>query len=404
MNDQAKSEGRRRFLKTGVTGLAGAAVLPSLLHSETKKKKKFISRTLGKTGIKLPIVSMGVMNATNPQLVRAALEAGILFLDTAHYYSRGRNERMIAEVIKDVPRDSYVIATKARPNTVDRGHAPEGANVKNETVDSFIEKVNLSLKRLGLDYVDILYYHSAKSKANVFDEVPIEAMQKLKKQGKIKHMGITTHSNEAEVIRAAVESKVYEVVLTAYSFRMKNLADVQKAIAEASKAGLGVVAMKTQAGVYWDRERTKPINMKAALKWALQNKHIHTSIPGFTAFDQLETDISVMEDLTLTAQERKDLRLDEAPALAGLYCQQCQSCLAQCGKNLEIPDLMRSYMYVYGYKNPALAKETLHPLNLDNLPCHSCSSCKVNCTMGFDVKQKILDIARIKTVPGEFLV
>jgi len=58
--------------------------------------------------------------------------------------------------------------------------------------------------------------------------------------------------------------------------------------------GLGIVAMKTQAGVYWDKEKTTPINMKAALKWALRDPNVHTAIPGFTTLDQLQTDLDVL--------------------------------------------------------------------------------------------------------------
>ena len=77
---------------------------------------------------------------------------------------------------------------------------------------------------------------------------------------------------------------------------------------KASKAGIGIVAMKTQAGVYWDEEKQNKINMKAALKWALQSPHVHTSIPGFATFDQLNEDLEVMSDITLTDKDKKDLR------------------------------------------------------------------------------------------------
>jgi hypothetical protein len=68
------------------------AIAPSILQSETaaggtgdSKNRKFVHRTLGKTGIELPVISMGVMNADNPELVRAALDAGIVLFDTANY-------------------------------------------------------------------------------------------------------------------------------------------------------------------------------------------------------------------------------------------------------------------------------------------------------------------------------
>ena len=398
--------GRRRFIKAGASSLVGAAVLPSFLKGDNKgappgsgKRENFIYRKLGKTGFELPIVSMGVMNADNPNLVAAALDVGIVHLDTAHGYQRGKNEEMIGEVIKDRPRDSFVIGTKI---TYPKDRETE-MFLPETSVEQFQEKFDISLKRLGLDYVDILYIHGVSRKEVVFCEPALKFLEIAKKDGKTRFVGFSTHKNEDEVIEAAVESKAYDVILTAYNFRKKNRVELQKAIAKAAKAGIGIVAMKTQAGVYWDEEKQHPINMKAALKWALQDENIHTSIPGMTTFDQLESDISVMKDLTLTPEDVKDLRLDESGSMAGLYCQQCDECRRQCPENVDIPTFMRSYMYAYGYRNTGLAQETLHGLELSSLPCSDCSRCGVRCSMGFDVRGKILDIARIKDVPSEFL-
>lgn len=399
MKKQSVSEERRNFIKTGVAGLAGAAILPNVLRG--KEKKPFIYRTLGKTGIKLPIVSMGVMNADNPKLVEAALDAGIFHLDTAHVYQRGKNEEMVGQVIKNRPRDAFVISTKILGSHADR---KTGLFTEKTTAADFIKDFEISLKRLELEYVDILYLHSAKRKEAVLFEPLIGALQKLKKQGKTRFVGVSTHRNEPEVLRAAADSKVYDVVLTAYNFKQSHVAEVEKAIAYAAGKGIGIVAMKTQAGVYWDKEKQNPINMKAALKWALQNENVHTAIPGFTSFDQLTLDISVMADLTLTPREREDLRLGKKAVLTGLYCQQCEKCLPQCGQKFDIPTLMRSYMYAYGYKNLALARETFAAVELSKLPCTDCHTCKVKCTMGFNIREKILHIARIQDIPADFLV
>jgi predicted aldo/keto reductase-like oxidoreductase len=398
--------GRRNFIKTSAGGLVGAAVLPSFLRGkDTNTAKKpgqkdnVIYRKLGKTGIELPIVSMGVMNADNPNLVAAALDAGIVHLDTAHGYQRGKNEEMIGRVIKNRDRDSFVIGTKI-PYPKDR----ETEMFLPETsVESFQEKFDISLERLGLDYVDILYIHNVSVRETVFCEPAIKFLEKAKKDGKARFGGFSTHKNEHEVIQAAVESKAYDVILTAYNFKQENRVELQKAIGEAAKAGIGIVAMKTLAGVYWDKEKQQPINIRAALKWALQNENIHTAIPGMTTFDQLEADLSVMEDLTLSPEERKDLRLDERETSAGLYCQQCDQCKRQCPSSVDIPTFMRSYMYAYGYSNAKLAQETLNSMELSSVPCSVCTDCDVRCAMGFDVRSKILDIARLKNIPREFL-
>ena len=106
--------GRRDFMKSTLAGFGGLFFLPQIdMKQEVKvveakgKEKKFVYRTLGKTGFKLPVINMGVMLTDNPNIIRAALDSGVLLLDTAHGYMGGRNEETIGEVIKGRPRDSY---------------------------------------------------------------------------------------------------------------------------------------------------------------------------------------------------------------------------------------------------------------------------------------------------------
>jgi len=395
---------RRDFLKVGLTGLVATGATSLLLADGQKKGKEaqkkpqtssepqppggrregFIYRTLGRTGVVLPVVSMGVMNADNPELVRAALDSGLVHLDTANVYQRGRNEEMIGQVLKGRPRDSFFIATKVKED------------------EKFMELLDLSLKRLGLEYVDILYLHNLSKRDNVLKPENLEVMEKAKKSGKARFIGVSTHSNEPEVIRAAVEAKIYDVVLSGYNFRKDYLKDLDAAIAEAVKAGVGIIAMKTMAGAFWDKQRTQPINTKAALKWALNNPNITTAIPGMTTFDQLKSNLEVVKDLKLTPEELADLKLGEAKNLAGLYCQGCERCVPQCPKALPIPELMRAYMYAYGYKNLAAAHELVSSLNLPDNPCAGCEQCSVSCAFKFDVRDRLLDINRLKAVPAEF--
>jgi predicted aldo/keto reductase-like oxidoreductase len=158
--------------------------------------------------------------------------------------------------------------------------------------------------------------------------------------------------------------------------------------------------MKTQAGAYWDREKQQKINMRAALKWVLNDENVTTAIPGFTTFDQLKEDFSVVTDITLTPEDLADLRLGEQAA--GLYCQQCGQCVPGCPKRLPIPDLMRSYMYAYGYRNLQAAHELVASLAIEAEPCGSCGSCTAVCAKGFDVADRVRDISRLRGVPGDF--
>ena len=399
---------RRNFLKTGLTGLAAVGAVPAAVKAAAlgaagsgqaaAAPGKPIVRTLGKTGLKIPVVSMGVMNADNPAVVEAALESGIVMLDTAHGYQRGRNEQMIGQVIKGRPRDSFMIFTKVPGPQRERSmQALAGEPLQKAFLDLF----DTSLQRLGLEHVEVLYLHNNSAAEHVQNPDIIEALRKAKKAGKARFIGITTHSNEPDVIRATIEAKAYDVILTAYNFRQDHRAEISKAMAEAAAAGIGVVAMKTQAGSYWDKEKQQPINMRAALKWALNDPSVTTAIPGFTTFDQLQEDLKVMTDITLTPEELKDLRVGEQVA-GGLYCQQCGQCLAGCPKGVPIPDLMRSYMYAYGYRNLQAAHELVGSLDIAESPCGSCDSCSAVCAKGFDIADRVRDISRLRAVPGDF--
>ena len=250
--------------------------------------------------------------------------------------------------------------------------------------------------------MDILYVHNIRTREATLAEPLLQALQKAKADGKARFVGVSTHGNEPAVIRAAVESKVHEVVLTAYNFRQDHREEVRKAITEAARAGLGIVAMKTQAGGFWDEKRQTPINMMAALKWALQDPNVHTAIPGFTTYDQLILDMSVMADLKLSEQEQKDLN---PPKLTtGLYCQGCAQCRPQCPAGLPLPDLMRAHMYARGYRNLAAARELVASLELPADPCADCSACAVQCAKGFDVRARARDVARVREIPADLLI
>ena len=392
---------RRDFLKSSAIGLGGFTYVASGTGDVSPVKEGvaggFARRTLGKTGMQLPVITMGVMNTSNPALVRAALDAGLFFLDTAQGYQRGTNEAMIGEVLKGRPRDSFALATKAYlPRNQTTGLYGEDA-----TEEAFMKKIDTSLKNLGLDHVDIYHHHGVWTREAALYEPILNALEKAKKAGKTRFVGITTHRNEPEVIQAAVDSKVYDVVLTAYNFRQKHAEEVKKAIAGAAEAGLGIVAMKTIGGNFGGAYHNQAIEARAALKWALQDTNVHTVITGFTTFDQLELDLTILKEFSLSKSERENLR--RATLQASYYCQGCGRCVSQCARNLPIPDLMRASMYLYGYRNLVAAQDLLLSLTLPSSPCTDCAACPVECLNQWNVRERIRDIVRLREVPMEFI-
>lgn len=402
---------RRDFMKKSAAGLAAVSLLPNFKIEKTPEKinsapneNKIVYRTLGRTGIKLPIISFGCGFINEPFLIHAALDAGITHFDTAPGYGGDKSEPVLGEVLKDRQRDSFVIASKIYLPADNRtGLLPENMSVSDFRT-YFLEQLETRLKLLQMDYLDILYLYAVAKPGVLGNTMLKDLLLEIKQQGKVRFVGASFHHEEPAMIRACIEQKIYDVVLTAYNFRQPHWKEVKTAIAEAAAAGLGVVAMKLMAGVYWDKERKNLINPRAAIKWVLQDENVHTTIPGMKTFDQLELNMSLMPDLTLTPEERKDLKLGERMGLNGLYCAQCGVCRSQCRNRLDIPTAMRGYMYAYGYQNPSLAKSTLQHLSAEQLVCRECNRCAVSCSMGFDVATKLKEIVRILEVPDEFLI
>lgn len=392
-----KGINRRDFLRLSATVGAGALLTPDLRASNLAsttydaENNKLPVRTLGRTGIQVPILSMGVMRADNPNVLKAAYNSGIFHFDTAHGYQNGRNEEMIGNFFEGKPRESFLVATKVGFNYP----------LKDNFEEELEEKLNTSLKRLKMDYVDIFYTHGMKGTDAVKDERILAALKKIKESGKVRFLGFSSHAHQPEQLDAAVETGMYDVALISYNFKLHNLQATDEAIERAAKAGLGIVAMKTMTGGTEDAEGKKKINAQACLKWAWKNKNITTTIPGFSNYDEL--------DECLAAAQHPDLSAEESDYLAALldkemlFCQQCDTCIGQCAKHLPIPDIMRAYMYTYGYKFAQLSKETLLELNLAQNSCADCNECLVKCPSGFQVAEKIAAITPVVQVPNEFL-
>jgi hypothetical protein len=238
---------RREFLKTAGAGLAGAALMSSgacgsRSDGERAKSRKIVHRTLGRTGLRLPVVSMGSAYAID--LARAAFDEGIVYIHTSSDYAEGNHERLLGEALKRRPRDSFVVATSPDlPYEYDRRRDRSMDLGKNADPGRIFASIDESLRRLGLEHIDIYYLTSIGDPEVARFEPYLEAFETLKKAGKTRFIGIGTHENEPAVIRAVAETGVWDVVLTAYIFRQYHRGEVRSAIRRAAGAGLGIVAM-----------------------------------------------------------------------------------------------------------------------------------------------------------------
>ena len=382
---------RRHFVKSSAAGMAGMVCLPGsdVVRGGKQGDRTLVYRTLGNTGMRVPVIGMGILSAGTPELMRAAIDAGVTHFDsTAARPQQMRNEEMIGEVMKGRPRDSFIYGTKI--------HLPQdystGLYRSTATEAEFTRLLDNALSNLQMDYVDIVYHHMISKRESAFYEPAMNAMVKAKEAGKARFLGMTTHANVPEAVHAAVDTEFYEVVMASYNPRQTDVVEVKDAIARAAGAGLGVVAIKIIRG---DVNRDEgPVNAAASLKWVLQDTNVHATIPGFGTFDEMNTDLSVMEDLRLTEAELMDL--NRHASKPHLFCQGCGQCLGQCKAGLPIPDLMRAYMYEYGYKEPVLTSSAIASLEIPINACGDCTSCPVECTNGWDVAEKVREIVRLK--------
>lgn len=164
-------------------------------------------KNLGKRGPRVSTIGFGAwaiggMNwgptddAVSKAALHAALDEGVTFFDTADVYGFGHSEDLIAEVIKERGKGELIIATKAGNDFYYAGKENDdgyGAIQQNYKKEYLIEAAEKSLKRLGLETLDILQLHSPDIEKLEGDE-PWEALSILKEQGKIQHAGLSIQS------------------------------------------------------------------------------------------------------------------------------------------------------------------------------------------------------------------
>jgi predicted aldo/keto reductase-like oxidoreductase len=398
-----KTLNRRQFISRTLAGAGAVRLLgwaetsgagPAQAAPAAAGAKPFLTRTLGKTGIKLSVVNMGVMNADNPDLVRRAYELGMRHFDTAADYARGRNEEMVGGVLADLgARSNAVIATKVNIPPAQRESLSPAA-----LKEAFIRIAEGSLKRLKTDYLDMLYIHDVSRVDDLRRKGFEDALAELKAQKKVRFVGFSTHQNMGACLDEATRTGFYDVVLVAYNYAMESDAALRRSIETAAAKGIGLVAMKTQCMQSWYRDElpadqqafySGSIVQTAVLKWALQNESIACAVPGFTTFRELDEDVAVARDLSFTPDEKKFLA-DRRIQLAMAHCVQCGECLETCPAGVDTRTLMRAHMYLR-YPNVFQARDTLESLpagkGLDG--CASCSSCAARCRGRIDIGRRI---------------
>lgn len=382
---------RRDFIRTAA--IAGTVAASGLLPRRTfaaneKTGAKVAYRTLGSTGVKVTEIGFGAMNMRDPELVQAALDSGINYFDTAHEYMNGVNEETVGKVLKPV-RNKVFITTKIVP----------------KQPRDMMKEMELSLKRLQTDHVDLLLLHGIYSRDGALNEGFIQVFSEAKKKGMTRFIGVSTHENHVAVMDAAVESKLWQVVLVGYNYMSPP--EVKKAIARTRKAGIGIVGMKNLLNpidlATWNWEQIKDIRKdkkakitptQALIKWVLDDKNVDTTVPGVTSFEQLAEDVAIMNMKMSFFHRRSLTRYAEAVDGEGGYCHGtagCTGCQGQCPYGVSVCELNRCVRYAHGYGNLELAKENYARLLESSRveACGDCEECAVKCVNGLNLTEMV---------------
>lgn len=335
------------------------------------KQDGMVYRQLGRTGFMVSELVYGTERNSpdNTRPVELAFEKGINYFDTAPAYNKGLAEATLAKVF-DTPskRDKVFIATKVTPFYTTRNklyrelfdklpaskqgeiqdkanrlriesgiERPEyfmvywpgqqkqmdGAFLSNAMMEEYGERVENSpelknviitsveesLKRTGTDYFDVLHCpHAAATSEEIRCPVIIETFRELKKQGKVRHLGFSTHHGMADLLNTAIELDYFDVIQLAYN--VINHAFLDHLLKKAKDKGIGLIAMKAAMAVatpydpvqvpvpQWRINKLNhiiPEEMKLQVKaflWTLQNQDLSAVVAG------MYTEEMVLEDLT----------------------------------------------------------------------------------------------------------
>lgn len=315
--------------------------------------------TLGSTGITvnkngfgaLPIQRITDEDAV--KLIRKAYDAGIDFYDTARFYTD--SEEKLGLAFEGI-RDKVFIATKTAASNA----------------EEFWEQLETSLHNLKTDYVDIYQFHNPAVCPKPGDGSGLyEAMLEAKKQGKVRHIGITNH--RLAVANEAIESGLYETLQFPFCY-LASEKDIEL-VKKCKEKNMGFIAMKALSGGLIT-------NSKAAYAFEAQYDNV-LPIWGVQREKELDEFISYIDNPPVMTEEIKALIEADRKELSGDFCRGCGYCMP-CPAGIEINNCARMSLLLRRSPSELQLTEEVQEKMKKIENCLHCNQCKSKCPYGLD--------------------
>ena len=397
---------RRDFLR----GAAAAGCLAAgsrLASGLADKKPKLESRNeqrsmeyarLGRTNLKVSRITHGGLytNTQRIPILAKLYEGGVNLFDTSHVYGGGRSEQAFGEFFSKAKRRKNVfLCTKADL----RLQLGAGKDVYKKA----IERVESSLGRLRTDHVDILMLHGRTTILDYVNNAEwLRAAEDLKKQGKIRFIGLSEHQKPAETLKLAAASGRYDVAMVAFSLvkakwgslGRTDVKSIQPALAAARKADMGIIVMKAASRAEQMVAKLSEPKLKKkgyspyqlCYRYVLDLPGVTTVVCGMSNITHVTENLAV-PGIKLASQEAEHL---ERVAAASGVCGFCGACLDACPNGIAVQDVLRVHSYhVHGYHASAREEYAALAPHRRADACRDCGSCEAACPGRVPIRRRL---------------
>lgn len=373
---------RRKFIKNSTLGVLGGTLAGTkkVFGEEVSEKKvkppsRILEyRMLGRTGFKVSDISLGYSN--NSAVIKNAIEAGVNYIDTAESY---KNQPVIGSVIKDMERKSLFITSKLEIK-------------EDKSKEGFLKRFNNCLKELKTDYIDCMMIHSPGDVETLKTPGFHEAMEQMKKEGKLRFVGVSNHGTNwykrpkvsmQEILTATANDGRFSVILLAYNFIQEDFGS--KVLELCKEKNIGTTLMKVNpVGKYYgikesiDKmkkagKKVPPIYLEglenfgkkakigesfikkyglenpgeirdAAVRFGLDNKNVSAVICSMRNFDHIEDFIKLSGTKLSDTEKVKLTNYKAGPGM--FYCRHaCSECEPSCPHNVPVNTILRYNHY-----------------------------------------------------------